>query len=30
MYVAVKVLRDEFLRRDEDSRKAVVNEVVIL
>ncbi|CDW84892.1 protein kinase domain containing protein [Stylonychia lemnae] len=29
-YVAVKVLRDEFLRRDEDSRKAVVNEVVIL
>jgi hypothetical protein len=29
-YVAVKILRDEFLSRDEDSRKAVVNEVVIL
>jgi serine/threonine protein kinase len=29
-YVAIKILRDEFLARDEDSRKAVVNEVVIL
>ena len=29
-YVAVKILREDFLARDEDSRKAVVNEVVIL
>lgn len=29
-YVAIKILRDEFLKRDEDSRQAVVNEVVIL
>ena len=29
-YVAVKILKDEFLARDEESRKAVVNEVVIL
>eukprot|EP00347_Sterkiella_histriomuscorum_P002389 403368348 len=29
-YVAIKILREEFLARDEDSRKAVVNEVVIL
>ena len=28
--VAVKILREDFLARDEDSRKAVVNEVVIL
>lgn len=29
-YVAIKILREEFLAKDEDSRKAVVNEVVIL
>jgi MAP/microtubule affinity-regulating kinase len=29
-YVAIKILKEEFLARDEDSRKAVVNEVVIL
>lgn len=29
-YVAIKILRDEFLARDEDSRKAVANEVYIL
>jgi phosphorylase kinase gamma subunit len=29
-YVAIKILKDEFLARDEESRKAVVNEVVIL
>ena len=29
-YVAIKILREEFLARDEDSRKAVVNEVIIL
>ena len=29
-YVAIKVLREEFLSRDEDSRKAVANEVYIL
>ena len=29
-FVAVKILRDEFLARDADARKAVVNEVVIL
>jgi hypothetical protein len=29
-YVAIKVLRDEFLRKDEEARKAVINEVVIL
>jgi MAP/microtubule affinity-regulating kinase len=29
-YVAIKILREEFLARDEDSRKAVANEVYIL
>jgi serine/threonine protein kinase len=29
-FVAIKVLREEFLSRDEDARRAVVNEVVIL
>ncbi len=29
-YVAIKILKEEFLSRDEDSRKAVVNEVIIL
>ena len=29
-YVAVKILKDDFLARDQDSRNAVVNEVVIL
>jgi hypothetical protein len=29
-YVAIKILKEEFLNRDEDSRKAVVNEVIIL
>ena len=29
-YVAVKVLREEFLSRDQDSRQAVINEIVIL
>lgn len=29
-YVAVKILREEFLSKDEESRQAVVNEVVIL
>ena len=28
--VAVKIMKEEFLMRDEESRKAVVNEVVIL
>ncbi len=30
IYVAIKILREEFLARDEDSRKAVANEVYIL
>ena len=29
-YVAIKILKDEFISRDEDARKAVINEVVIL
>lgn len=29
-YVAIKVLREEFLSKDDEARKAVVNEVVIL
>ena len=29
-YVAIKVLRDEFLRKDEEAKKAVINEVIIL
>ena len=29
-YVAIKILKDDFILRDEDSRKAVVNEVYIL
>lgn len=28
--MAIKILKEEFISRDEDSRKAVVNEVVIL
>ncbi len=28
--VAVKILREDFLARDEESRQAVVNEVVVL
>ena len=29
-HVAIKIIKDDFLQRDDDSRKAVVNEIVIL
>lgn len=29
-YVAIKILREEFLAKDQDSRNAVANEVYIL
>ncbi len=29
-YVAIKILKDEFLAKDKDAKQAVVNEVVIL
>jgi serine/threonine protein kinase len=30
MFVAIKILKDEFLAKDKDAKQAVVNEVVIL
>jgi hypothetical protein len=29
-YVAIKILKEEFLAKDKDAKQAVVNEVVIL